>query len=578
YEQAVVTATLRNPSAVPVDSVRCSINLPNGVLLAAGETQVRIVRDLQPGSDATVSWNIAFVRDTASVLVSRRIRIDFAGAGSLQDCISEVIVAPPPVLPSDFVLGCSAPDTIVYQPAVNAYDPAPFLLRAEITNTGSTMLSNVRGTLTPAAELVLESGEALTKALGVDLGPGQSASIAWNCRGIPQAATTTARSTIRVESDGALVRSCGVETVLYHPPTNDSIDVAIACSGPDTLVFTGNGWDPNPFSYTVRITNLGTVTLTQVTASLSLGVNFALESGENSLKSLGAPLLPGNSATISWAVRALSATPSPGGVFDVQVTSAETGMRSCASTVFVEPEHYIFQMSIPDDIVGVMGESVRVPVLWNNPDDISLTELTLGVELDPAYVLVEKVSLPGGVLETWPAPVLDFPEPGIARISTSSDRAVDASGVLMYLHCRLLAQEGADGSFGVFRIPAEFRHDYFVLQDGVAAITIDGAITVAGDCVMPLDSETLLQVSNRPNPFNPLTTIIYHVPEELDGRHGTLEVRDMHGRVVARPFEGRVEAGSHALQFDGSRLPSGMYLYQLRVGSRAVTGKMLLAK
>jgi hypothetical protein len=578
YEGAMVTATVRNPSAVTVDSVRCSINLPNGVLLAAGETQVKIVRDLQPGSDTQVSWNIAFVRDTSSVLVARRIRVDFAGAGSVQNCVSEIIVAPPPVLPSDFVLGCAAPDTIVYQRTLNAYDPAPFLIRAEITNTGSTTLSNVRGTLTPAAEIALEAGEALTKALGVDLGPGQSASLAWNCRGIPQAATTTARSTIRVESDGALVRSCGVETVLYHPPTNDSVDVAIACSGPDTLFFSGDGWDPNPFSYTVRITNTGTVTLTQVAASLTLGVNFALESGESALKALGTPLLPGNSASISWAVRALSATPSPGGAFDVQVTSAETGPRSCGTIVFVEPEHYLLQMSIPEDNVGVMGETIRVPVHWNNPADISLTELTFGVEIDPLYVQVTEVTLQGGVLETWSEPVLDFPESGVARIHTASERAVDASGVLMYLHCRLLPQAGADGSFGVFRLPAEFRHDYFVLQDGVAAATLNGAITVAGDCVMPLDAETLLQVSNRPNPFNPVTTIMYHVPVELDGLFGTLDVRDMHGRLVARPVEGRVEAGTHALQFDGSSLPSGMYLYQLRVGSRVVTGKMLLAK
>jgi hypothetical protein len=246
--------------------------------------------------------------------------------------------------------------------------------------------------------------------------------------------------------------------------------------------------------------------------------------------------------------------------------------------VFVEPEYYLFQMSIPDDNVGVMGETVRVPVLWNNPADISLTELTFGVEIDPAFVRVEKVTLQGGVLSAWPDPVVDYPESGVVRISTASDRAVDASGVLLYLHCRLLPQDGEDGSFGVFRLPAEFRHDYITLQDGVAAVTMNGAITIAGDCVMPLDAESMLQASNRPNPFNPLTTIIYHVPTELDGIHGTLEVRDMHGRLVERPVEGRMEAGTHALQFDGSRLPSGMYLYQLRVGSRVVTGKMLLAK
>jgi hypothetical protein len=72
--------------------------------------------------------------------------------------------------------------------------------------------------------------------------------------------------------------------------------------------------------------------------------------------------------------------------------------------------------------------------------------------------------------------------------------------------------------------------------------------------------------------------ISYHVPSELDGDFGVLEVLDAHGRLVATLFEGQLRSGPHEVQFDGSSMTSGMYLYRLRSGSRMVTRKMLLAK
>ncbi|WP_409029181.1 T9SS type A sorting domain-containing protein [Gracilimonas sediminicola] len=81
---------------------------------------------------------------------------------------------------------------------------------------------------------------------------------------------------------------------------------------------------------------------------------------------------------------------------------------------------------------------------------------------------------------------------------------------------------------------------------------------------------------NYPNPFNPSTIIRYGVPQSSEVR---LEVFDMLGRKVATLVNGeRQRAGWHQVNFDASRLASGMYLYRIVAGKYVQTRKMMLIK
>lgn len=82
-------------------------------------------------------------------------------------------------------------------------------------------------------------------------------------------------------------------------------------------------------------------------------------------------------------------------------------------------------------------------------------------------------------------------------------------------------------------------------------------------------------LSNHPNPFNPSTVIRYRLLETNEVR---LEVFDILGRQVAILVNGQVQTGFHEINFDGSNLSSGVYLYRLRTGSQVLTGKMMLMK
>jgi hypothetical protein len=84
---------------------------------------------------------------------------------------------------------------------------------------------------------------------------------------------------------------------------------------------------------------------------------------------------------------------------------------------------------------------------------------------------------------------------------------------------------------------------------------------------------SLLQ--NYPNPFNPSTTIAYELPKSSMVR---LVVYDMLGREVAVLVNEEVAAGRHDVQFNASRLASGVYLCQLQAGVPVQTRKLLMVR
>ncbi|MCZ7602004.1 MAG: T9SS type A sorting domain-containing protein [Melioribacteraceae bacterium] len=80
---------------------------------------------------------------------------------------------------------------------------------------------------------------------------------------------------------------------------------------------------------------------------------------------------------------------------------------------------------------------------------------------------------------------------------------------------------------------------------------------------------------NYPNPFNPTTVIKYEIKEPT---HLSLRIFDSLGRLVEVLEETTKPAGRHEVKFDGSKLSSGFYLYQLTSDKFNFTKKMLLVK
>lgn len=80
---------------------------------------------------------------------------------------------------------------------------------------------------------------------------------------------------------------------------------------------------------------------------------------------------------------------------------------------------------------------------------------------------------------------------------------------------------------------------------------------------------------NYPNPFNPTTSIEYQV---ASNEKVNLKVCDILGREVAVLVNETKQPGSYEVEFDGSKLSSGIYFYVLEAENVRVSKKMMLIK
>ncbi|MBO8130205.1 MAG: right-handed parallel beta-helix repeat-containing protein [Candidatus Marinimicrobia bacterium] len=95
-------------------------------------------------------------------------------------------------------------------------------------------------------------------------------------------------------------------------------------------------------------------------------------------------------------------------------------------------------------------------------------------------------------------------------------------------------------------------------------------------------NDNIILNSPYPNPFNPITTISFQIPEEARLK---AEVFDILGRRVSILTERKYTPGVYSISFDGKNLPSGIYFIRINYDpvdegskSKVFVRKVLLAK
>ncbi|MFO7526631.1 MAG: T9SS type A sorting domain-containing protein [Ignavibacteriaceae bacterium] len=110
----------------------------------------------------------------------------------------------------------------------------------------------------------------------------------------------------------------------------------------------------------------------------------------------------------------------------------------------------------------------------------------------------------------------------------------------------------------------------------------ESEFTTTKNICVGLNKESIIEESydfsleqNYPNPFNPLTNIEFSIK---DNSFVSLRIFDLLGREVEVLVDEVLNAGNHKIQFNGSKLESGIYFYEIFTGDFRDVKKLILIK
>ena len=142
-----------------------------------------------------------------------------------------------------------------------------------------------------------------------------------------------------------------------------------------------------------------------------------------------------------------------------------------------------------------------------------------------------------------------------------------------------------------YRISFEIDTDWDDLTDKLAFITGNGVIDNYMPCLLFYLSDIVavddnnIELNNSifhiyPNPFNPITTISYSIPQETDV---VLKIYNIKGQLVKVLVNNFQNAGEHSIIWNGrdsngDRVSSGIYFYKLKAGDFQKVRRMVLLK
>lgn len=119
-----------------------------------------------------------------------------------------------------------------------------------------------------------------------------------------------------------------------------------------------------------------------------------------------------------------------------------------------------------------------------------------------------------------------------------------------------------------------FNHKLIATSEGLAIYREEGVVVEVED-KPEIEPERFVLYQNYPNPFNSHTKIRYTIPE---GGRVSLRVYNIIGEEVAVLVDRYMAKGEYEVEFNASKLPSGIYVYRLSCEKFSQVKKMILIK
>jgi hypothetical protein len=122
---------------------------------------------------------------------------------------------------------------------------------------------------------------------------------------------------------------------------------------------------------------------------------------------------------------------------------------------------------------------------------------------------------------------------------------------------------------------------FFKYPVGFTAVIITNNVSAYYSNIVSVGENESIGISdyslsqNYPNPFNPFTLIEYKFPES---NFVEIKIYNVLGKEMATLVNEYKSEGIYKVQFNTDNLPSGVYLYRMRVGNFSETKKMILMR
>ena len=257
------------------------------------------------------------------------------------------------------------------------------------------------------------------------------------------------------------------------------------------------------------------------------------------------------------------------------------------------------QILIPTEFIYQYGVDQVIGPDICSPTSTCMALRSYDIQVDPYQFALDNYDTYFGMFGIWPRAVQNASEYGlngaVTRYRTWSDtydvlvnngRIVMSIGEPLYSgHLVMLAGFTSTGNpivhdparsngYSYIYNKSSLSHSWFD-KGGVAYtfyntdsifVNVDEKIFVANDFILN---------QNYPNPFNPTTKISFTIPTS---QFVKLKVYDILGNELITLINDELQVGNYIVDFNGSDLSSGIYIYKIQAGNFTKSNKMLLLK
>jgi uncharacterized protein YegL len=570
------SVTIVNVGNAAGRNLKPSIVLPPQMALAPGEVTEKFVGVIDPGRSVILTW--LMLPEPRGADGSSRICVQVTDSlGASEQCCTDLFIPrteAPLLMPS-----CWSVDTLFLDPSSGMYLGNPFPVTLNVTNVGIGRAEKVRATISVLGSF-MRSPDTLTIVAG-NLLPGNTFRFQWLVTALSRPAASSIPIVLTVIADNHPPVECTL-SVYVQATAIPHLTVSCTSNPEDTLFF---NWSTGDFTPTIadlslKVHNVGDVRARNVSALLIAPPGIVLADGETTIKAIDPfSLEPGARGTAHWRFRAVRTPITERRTFTFIVRSDNAEEVSCNDDIYVEGSPKRMTLRLPENELFRYEQKRSIPVFIDSTIGKDLSIYSFRIAYDPQVISILYASNLGSLTGVgWVGTRMSNLQPGLIEVSdyTTGNPLATEAGVLTYLTVAGVYR-GAPGSASYDRSPLHLDSATTVFNRGdIQVRTVDGSAYVTNECLEPLQAApdaTLEQ--NRPNPFNPQTSIAFSVNTPAWVR---ITVHDPLGKEVMRLVDGMVESGRHSVMLDASRLPSGMYFYTLHAGRTVETRRMLLTR